>query len=101
MSKFVIKEEDIKKAYEEGSSEIKKMFETLIPDLFKVKFPCVMKNPKNGLIVYMIKESNTRGTEGCGYVLDPGKECYYAKHRYLETWFLSVFVPIKDFKITE
>jgi len=98
MGDFTISEENLRKAYNEGSHEIKKVFETLIPDLFKVKFPCVMINPRTGLIVYMIKESDKCKEEGCGYVLDTGKEGYQ-KHKYSETWYLNAFMIMKDFKI--
>lgn len=85
------KEEDIRKAYEEGNDDIKKMLKTLHPQLGLGTKQCLytMQNKQTGLILW-IEEINGRGT-ATGFVLKKGgypDDDFDIGHRS-ESWMLT------------
>jgi hypothetical protein len=91
MSDIILKEENVRKAHSEGNAEIKKMWETACPEVFRTDYPCYMKSPcrihRGDLIVYFTGYKE-------GVVVSTPSPLWKVGHRSVE-WDMSEFTPIK------
>ena len=63
MATVQIEEENVRKAYKEGCSDVKKVLETLFPEIVKNKYPCFIKvkeefKADGGTILFVESESH-------------------------------------------
>jgi hypothetical protein len=57
--------ENIKKAHSEGCSDVRRVLETIAPEVFKTKFPCFAKgNPSTAIYLFLSEDQAIRLTEG-------------------------------------
>lgn len=71
-----IEKDNIRKAYEDGCSDVKKVLETLFPEVFKTKYPCFIKvkeefKKDGGTILFVESEVHNP------IVIRPNKNNYY------------------------
>jgi hypothetical protein len=80
---YQLDENNIKKAYQEGSSDVKKILETLCPDLLKKEtpFPKLMKYTDIGTVVFFTKDR-------CGYVVSVSRT-HKILGDYSESWVMT------------
>ena len=87
-----IQEENLRKAHSEGCSDVKRVLETLAPEVFQEKYPCLKKyqcrdSMHSGLIV-LFESPRT------GYVVK-SVNCIDPLGRHSCTWVEEYFHPIK------
>jgi hypothetical protein len=81
-----IKDENFLKAHREGCSDVKRVLETLAPDLFEVKFPAFAKgNPSGAIYLFVSANKHIRltnptivGTSANGEIGEIRSEMTYA-----------------------
>lgn len=90
MLDIILKAENIRKAHAQGCRDVKKVLETLCPEVFGRTIPGIYKNYTTGLIVYI---ASVDGRNGSGWVLNKGDEGNLVNF-YSTTWDMARLDPI-------
>ena len=93
MSEIKISEENFKKAHAEGCSDVKRVLETLAPDLFvePIKYPCFGKYLDGEVVLFTERHKGVSVIQG-----DLSRVLGYESHTWGDNW-----TPIKGIKEIE
>lgn len=85
--KIEITEENLRKAHKEGCSDVKRVLETLAPEVFEKKYPYIGKSKMGNIVLFIGKDE--------GYALNNNN--YYVGE-YLSTFAENHFTKIAEVK---
>jgi hypothetical protein len=90
MSDIILKEENVRKAHAQGCRDVKKVLETLCPEVFKSEYPCLKQyidssGKDNGMIVLFTSPKSgivVKEIEGGLWSLGESRINFWSEHNY-------------------